>query len=121
MVRYADGLYKGKSVEAGDLLGYVGNSGYGPEGTTGMFINHLHFQIGVMIDPRQPDYLWMNPQTPLKLVEDNVKVFEHISEIRTKSKDKKKKKNKSKKETESETKEGENDESGTTDKSSNTR
>lgn len=32
-------------VRAGELLGYMGDSGYGPEGTTGQFDVHLHFGI----------------------------------------------------------------------------
>lgn len=53
---YAKGLYNGKKVKAGDLIGYVGSTGYGPEGTSGKFINHLHFGIydlstGGTIDP----------------------------------------------------------------------
>lgn len=43
--RYAPGLGKGSRIRAGQLLGYVGDSGYGPEGTTGMFDSHLHFGI----------------------------------------------------------------------------
>ncbi|MGE5654021.1 MAG: stalk domain-containing protein [Bacillota bacterium] len=43
--RYAPGLGQGSRVRAGQLLGYVGDSGYGPEGTTGMFDPHLHFGI----------------------------------------------------------------------------
>lgn len=35
----------GDEVKAGDLIGFMGNSGYGPEGTTGMFDVHLHFGI----------------------------------------------------------------------------
>ncbi|WP_127588468.1 LysM peptidoglycan-binding domain-containing protein [Paenibacillus koleovorans] len=42
---YAAGLKLGDAVGAGQLLGYVGDSGYGPEGTTGMFEPHLHFGV----------------------------------------------------------------------------
>ena len=41
---YAE-LEKGDSVKAGDLLGYMGDSGYGEEGTTGEFPVHLHLGI----------------------------------------------------------------------------
>lgn len=37
---YAE-LEKGDPVKAGDLLGYMGDSGYGEEGTTGEFPVHL--------------------------------------------------------------------------------
>lgn len=36
---------RGDPVKAGDLLGYMGDSGYGPEGTTGQFPVHLHLGI----------------------------------------------------------------------------
>lgn len=38
-------LKKGDEVKAGELLGYMGDTGYGPEGTTGQFAVHLHFGI----------------------------------------------------------------------------
>ena len=41
---YAE-LEKGDPVKAGDLLGYMGDSGYGEEGTTGEFPVHLHLVI----------------------------------------------------------------------------
>lgn len=41
---YAE-LEKGDLVKAGDLLGYMGDSGYGEEGTTGEFPVHLHLGI----------------------------------------------------------------------------
>ncbi|HET7658385.1 MAG TPA: M23 family metallopeptidase [Bacillales bacterium] len=40
---YAKGLKKGDVVKAGQLIGYVGSSGYGPEGTHGKFPPHLHY------------------------------------------------------------------------------
>lgn len=42
---YAPNLSVGDSVTAGQLLGFMGNSGYGEEGTTGMFDVHLHLGI----------------------------------------------------------------------------
>lgn len=40
---YKEGLEVGDRIKAGDLLGYMGDSGYGAEGTKGMFPVHLHF------------------------------------------------------------------------------
>ncbi|MBO1912559.1 peptidoglycan DD-metalloendopeptidase family protein, partial [Microvirga sp. 3-52] len=34
---------EGDIVEPGTLLGYVGSSGYGKEGTSGRFAPHLHY------------------------------------------------------------------------------
>jgi len=41
------GQQKGDTVKAGELLGYMGDSGYGPEGTVGKFAVHLHLGIYV--------------------------------------------------------------------------
>ena len=43
--RYAKGIVPGKKVSAGELIGYMGNTGYGAEGTKGKFAVHLHFGI----------------------------------------------------------------------------
>ncbi|WP_127532696.1 M23 family metallopeptidase [Paenibacillus kobensis] len=45
MSRYAPNMKKGTVVSKGQLIGYVGSTGYGPEGTKGMFDPHLHFGI----------------------------------------------------------------------------
>jgi peptidoglycan LD-endopeptidase LytH len=42
---YADGLQIGGTVQKGQLIGYVGSTGYGPAGTEGKFLPHLHFGI----------------------------------------------------------------------------
>lgn len=42
---YAPRMEEGKTVEAGEMLGYMGDSGYGEEGTVGQFAVHLHFGI----------------------------------------------------------------------------
>lgn len=42
---YAAGLYIGKEIKAGELLGFMGNTGEGEEGTKGKFDTHLHFGI----------------------------------------------------------------------------
>lgn len=38
-------LYPGQIVAAGQIIGYVGSSGYGPPGTSGKFPPHLHYGI----------------------------------------------------------------------------
>ncbi|MCM3141390.1 stalk domain-containing protein [Brevibacillus sp. MER 51] len=57
---YVPGLYVGKTIKAGQLIGFVGDTGYGGTGTVGMFEPHLHFGLyrnstGKAIDPY--DYL----------------------------------------------------------------
>lgn len=44
---YAPGLQVGDFVKAGQFIGYMGDSGYGKEGTTGKFDVHLHLGIYV--------------------------------------------------------------------------
>lgn len=49
---YAD-VNIGDPVSAGQLLGYVGSTGYGPEGTDDQMVPHLHFGLyadGVAVD-----------------------------------------------------------------------
>lgn len=43
--RYAPGLAKGVRVAPGQLVGYVGSTGYGPAGTEDKFVPHLHFGL----------------------------------------------------------------------------
>jgi hypothetical protein len=43
--RYAPGLALGRRVRTGQLLGYTGSTGSGPERTEGLFPPHLHFGI----------------------------------------------------------------------------
>lgn len=42
---YAPSLATGESVARGQLLGWVGDTGYGPAGTSGKFPPHLHFGL----------------------------------------------------------------------------
>ena len=45
MEKYAPEIKMGVSVKKGQIIGYVGDSGYGTVGTTGKFSPHLHFGI----------------------------------------------------------------------------
>jgi peptidoglycan LD-endopeptidase LytH len=42
---YEKGIEKGKIVKPGEVIGYVGSSGYGPPGTQGKFPPHLHYGL----------------------------------------------------------------------------
>ena len=45
---YANQLEVGQEIKAGQFLGFMGDSGYGEEGTVGQFDVHLH--LGIYID-----------------------------------------------------------------------
>jgi hypothetical protein len=60
MDRYASGIYQGAHVKAGQVIGYVGNTGEGPERTEGKFVPHLHFGI------YDADWKAINPYSLLK-------------------------------------------------------
>ncbi|MEW5322237.1 LysM peptidoglycan-binding domain-containing protein [Geobacillus thermoleovorans] len=62
---YAANLSEGQAVVKGQLVGFVGDSGYGPVGTTGKFVPHLH--VGLY------DANWnaINPYPYLKYWEQN--------------------------------------------------
>lgn len=64
--RYAEGLEKGMSVKAGQLLGYMGSTGYGQEGTDDQFPVHLHVGICIMHDGEE---VWINPYPILQMLD----------------------------------------------------
>jgi len=65
---YAPGLNVGDQVVAGQLLGFMGDSGYGEEGTVGKFDVHLH--LGIYI-PSCPLEMSINPYWILKILENS--------------------------------------------------
>lgn len=65
---YAKEWKTGDTIQAGELLGYMGDSGYGPEGTTGQFPVHLHLGIYVPLGADQE--LAVNPYWFLKYLEN---------------------------------------------------
>ncbi|MDF2800499.1 MAG: hypothetical protein K0S61_402 [Anaerocolumna sp.] len=63
---YAPELKVGDAVKTGDFIGYMGDSGYGTEGTTGMFPVHLH--VGIYVETPFGE-LSVNPYLILKFLE----------------------------------------------------
>lgn len=61
-------IKEGSPVKAGELLGYMGDSGYGKEGTTGQFDVHLHLGIYFYSDGEE---ISVNPYYLLKHLENN--------------------------------------------------
>lgn len=73
---YAD-VEVGDTVKAGDLLGYMGDTGYSKEeGTTGNFPVHLHVGIYLYLDGEE---ISVNPYPALKFLEESKIscVYEH--------------------------------------------
>lgn len=56
---YSPSLYVGKTVKAGEFLGFMGNTGEGEEGTKGNFPVHLHF--GIYIEDKDGNEKTINP------------------------------------------------------------
>lgn len=64
---YAD-IEEGDTVKAGDVIGYMGDSGYSKkEGTTGNFPTHLH--LGIYLFHHEEE-VSVNPYWPLKYLEN---------------------------------------------------
>lgn len=66
LYEYAKNLQVGDKVKAGDVLGTMGDSGYGIEGTVGKFPVHLHFGVYLDIDGEEQS---VNPYWILKYLE----------------------------------------------------
>ncbi|MCI8455050.1 MAG: M23 family metallopeptidase [Lachnospiraceae bacterium] len=67
LASYAREWKEGDAVYAGELLGYMGDSGYGPEGTTGQFPVHLH--LGIYLRTDHYEELSVNPYWVLRFLE----------------------------------------------------
>lgn len=65
---FAPSLKEGAEVQAGELLGFMGDTGYSKtEGTTGNFDVHLH--VGIYLKTDHYDELSVNPYWPLRYLE----------------------------------------------------
>ena len=56
-------------VQAGDILGYMGNTGYGPKGTKGRFPVHLH--MGIYIKTPKAQEMSVDPYHILKILQES--------------------------------------------------
>lgn len=68
MAEYAEGIEEGSTVKAGQIIGTMGNTGYGPEGTTGQFDVHLHFGVYMKLGEKEVS---VNPYELLRYLERN--------------------------------------------------
>ena len=70
LYRYDDNIAEGDEVLAGQILGYMGDSGYSKvEGTVGNFPVHLHFGIYIK---EKGEEISINPYEILKKFEKNI-------------------------------------------------
>lgn len=67
LASYAREWEPGDPIQAGDILGYMGDSGYGPEGTTGQFPVHLH--VGIYVPLGADQEMAVNPYWMLRYLE----------------------------------------------------
>ena len=68
---FAPGLVEGGEINAGDILGLMGDTGYSKkEGVTGNFAVHLHVGISYDLPGYEGDF-WVNPYIFLKHIEKN--------------------------------------------------
>lgn len=70
---YEEDFLPGDTVSAGDILGYMGNTGYGPEGTKGQFPVHLH--LGIYIATPRQEEMSVNPYWILKILEKKIRKY----------------------------------------------
>lgn len=61
---YVEDMYEGKMVKAGDVIGYLGMTGYSPkENVNNINIPHLHFGLQLIFDESQkdgPNQIWVD-------------------------------------------------------------
>lgn len=60
----------GETVTAGEILGYMGDSGYGTQGTKGKFPVHLH--LGIYIQTTNYEEISVNPYWILRYIHKNI-------------------------------------------------
>lgn len=64
---YEKAFQIGERIMAGQILGRMGDTGYGPKGTTGQFAVHLH--LGIYIQTKRTEELSVNPYWILRYLE----------------------------------------------------
>lgn len=72
LAEYAKDFAIGEEVKAGTILGLMGDSGYGDEGTVGQFPVHLHF--GIYLTDKEGKEVSINPYYVLEILR-NSEVF----------------------------------------------
>lgn len=73
LASYEKSFQVGEQIEAGQILGYMGDTGYGEKETTGKFPVHLH--LGIYIDTLAGEELSVNPYYLLQAMEKKTKKY----------------------------------------------
>lgn len=72
---YAEGLEVGKTVEAGELIGYLGMTGYSiKENVNNINVPHLHFGMQLIFDESQedgPNEIWIDVYNIIEFLKRN--------------------------------------------------
>lgn len=72
---YAAGLSSGQTVKAGDVIGYVGRTGYSTkENVNNIKVSHLHFGLQLIFDESQKEgtnEIWVDVYSLTKLLRQN--------------------------------------------------
>lgn len=72
---YAEGIVEGANIKAGELLGFMGDSGYGEEGTVGKFDVHLH--MGIYLNDENGEEFSVNSYWIMKYLEDKLLISQY--------------------------------------------
>ncbi len=73
---YREGLQKGQWVNAGTFLGFMGDTGYGEEGTRSRFSVHLHF--GIYFNDENGEEVSVNPYWILRRMEKHKLKYDDV-------------------------------------------
>ena len=83
---YAQGLKEGSYVTAGDVIGYMGHTGYSTtENVNNIDQVHLHFGIQIIFDESQKEgngEIWVNPYQLIRFLRNHQSETEKIQDTR---------------------------------------
>lgn len=83
---YAQGLEEGSKVTAGDVIGYMGHTGYSTtENVNNIDQVHLHFGIQLIFDESQKEgngEIWINPYQLIRFLRNHQSETEKIQDTR---------------------------------------
>ena len=70
---YVREFQTGEQIKAGEVLGFLGDTGYGEEGTAGKFVPHLH--LGIYVRTQTEEEHALNPYPVLQFLQKRQKNF----------------------------------------------